>query len=137
MRSHGNRTAQSEQKQFTSAFVPEGCQKLVLERADISAAFETSLGLPVGTVTFFDFQDSDFASCEKHLKDKFRSVVKANPWMVCASHCLTCCVRCSQAAPVHTRSSGKHLSRVVKLQCCSSTDAHRLITAAKMSRASP
>ena len=89
MRSHGNRTAQSEQKQFTSAFVPEGCQKLVLERADISAAFETSLGLPVGTVTFFDFQDSDLASCEKHLKDTFRSVVKANPWMVCPSRCLT------------------------------------------------
>ena len=38
-----------------------------------------------------------------------------------------------QAAPVHMRSGGKHLSRVVKLQCCSSTDAPQLITALKCS----
>ena len=93
---HRKRTARSEQKMRTPAFVPEGCQKLVLERGDIFAAFESSLGLPVGTVTFFDFEGADLASCEKHLTEKFRSVVKANPWMVRAYQCLACsvCVHC-------------------------------------------
>jgi hypothetical protein len=79
VRSHRKRASRSDQPEPTAATVPDGCQKLVLQPIDIYAGF-SSFPIPVGSTTFYI--GDDLAACEKHLRARFRAVVKANPWMV-------------------------------------------------------